>query len=116
MNLASKLNSQRNTVAEGIDTKELEYIKVADIDPKKDLPFVIRGFIFNTGGDYGKSVTVLNEKKGVNLPQRYVELFEQLDDDEVAYVINGGLSIVGVTKNVKTKKGTTTIVEFKDNE
>ena len=89
MGIANKLNSgRRETMPENINTKELTFIKAAELaklNPPYPLP--VLGYFINTKGDYGASVTLAvksgNDVIGVNLPSRYVEQFKDLTDDEV---------------------------------
>ena len=104
---------------ENINTKELTFIKAAELaklNPPYPLP--VLGYFINTKGDYGASVTMAvksgNDIIGVNLPSRYVEQFKDLTDDEVADILNGGLQITGIKAGVKTKNGVTCFIEFED--
>lgn len=115
MGLANKFNTNaRSTVKEGIDTKSLQYMKAADIAFNEGDPIVIYGFIIQDG-DFGKSVTLICANDiGINIPPRYVKMFEGLTDEEVEEVKAGKMGIKSITANVKTKKGTTTTLEFCD--
>ena len=120
MGIANKLNSgRRKTMPENINTKELTFIKAAELakaNPPYPLP--VLGYFINTKGDYGASVTlavkVKNDILGVNLPSRYVDQFKELTDDEVTDILNGGLQITGIKGGVKTKNGVTCFIEFED--
>lgn len=120
MGIANRLNSgRRETMPENINTKELTFIKAAELaklNPPYPLP--VLGYFINTKGDYGASVTLAvksgNDVLGVNLPSRYVEQFKDLTDDEVADILNGGLQITGIKAGVKTKNGVTCFIEFED--
>lgn len=120
MGIANKLNSgRRETMPENINTKELTFIKAAELakaNPPYPLP--VLGYFINTKGDYGASVTlavmVKNDILGVNLPSRYVDQFKELTDDEVTDILNGGLQITGIKGGVKTKNGITCFIEFED--
>lgn len=119
MGIANKLNSNRKqTVREGIDTKELTYIKadeLAKTNPPYPLP--LAGF-FIKDGEYGKQVTLIvddgQELYGVNIPKRYVEQFEGLDADDIDEIVNGRVGIQSIQANVKTPKGKTTMIDFCD--
>ena len=121
MGIANKLNGnqRKDTVREGIDTKDIGYISAADLAEldSKDFPLPLAGFFIKTG-DYGKQVTVIiendGEYTGVNLPKRYVDMFEGLDADEIEAVKAGKLLIASAEGNVKTPKGKTTMIEFVD--
>lgn len=120
MGIANRLNSgRRETMPESINTKELTFIKaakLAELNPPYPLP--VLGYFINTKGDYGASVTLVvmsgDDVLGVNLPSRYVEQFNDLTDDEVADILNGGLQITGIKGGVKTKNGVTCFIEFED--
>lgn len=120
MGIANKLNTgRRETMPENINTKELTFIKAAELakaNPPYPLP--VLGYFINTKGDYGPSVTlavkVNNDILGVNLPSRYVDQFKDLSDDEVADILNGGLQITGIKDGIKTKNGVTCFIEFED--
>ena len=122
MGLADKLsNKRKNTVREGIDTKEIEYISaasLADFAPEA-FPLKLVGF-FIKDGDYGKQVTVIAETDvdiiGIDLPKRYVDMFEDLTPEEIEDIKEGKLAISGVEGDVKTPKGKTTMIEFTDLE
>lgn len=115
MSLAAKLNKGRQTVAEGIDTANLEYVKAADIAFEEGDPIRLRGFFIKTGGEYGESITLVTDNGlGINVPSRYVEMFKGYSDDEVEEIKAGKLGINAIKSDVKTKKGKTTMIEFCD--
>ena len=60
MGIANKLNTGRKqTVKEGIDTKDLEYMSAADYaDTKPKYPVHLAGF-FLKNGEYGEQVTII---------------------------------------------------------
>lgn len=120
MGLADKLNAQgKSTVREGIDTKELEYIKIDELAGMKGIKFPVRiiGF-FVKDGDYGKNCTLIvdtgKEVLGVNVPKRYAEKFEAYDAGEVEQIKDGALGIGEIKLNFKTPKGVTTMIDFVD--
>ena len=120
MGIANKLNSgRRETMPESINTKELTFIKAAELaklNPPYPLP--VLGYFINTKGDYGASVTLAvksgDDIIGVNIPSRYVDQFKSLTDEEVQDILNGGLQITGIKGGVKTKNGVTCFIEFED--
>lgn len=120
MGIANKLNlGRRETIPESINTKELTFIKTAELaESNPPYPLPVLGYFINTKGDYGESITLVvkvNEDiLGVNLPSRYVDQFKELTDDEVADILNGGLRITGIKGGVKTKNGVTCLIEFED--
>ena len=82
MGLANKMNTgKRETVASDINTKELEYFKAKELVDFPNFPIVLKGF-FIQDGKYGRSVTAVGHTIGINLPKRYVEMFEAFSDEE----------------------------------
>lgn len=122
MGIASKLNSGRKeTMPENIDTKDLTYIKAAELaktNPPYPLP--VKGFFINNKGDYGPSLTLVveigDEYIGINTPARYVDMFKDLSADEIDDILNGGLIITGIRSGIKTKNGVTAFIDFEDVE
>ena len=123
MGFANSLNgsARRDTVREDIDTKEINYMSAAELAKlEAPTPLPLAGF-FIKDGDYGKQVTVIvddgkNDPYGVNIPKRYVERFEGLDDDAIDAVMQGRVAIGSIEGDVKTPKGKTTMIEFIDME
>ena len=121
MGLSNKLNAGgRKTVRDGVDTKELTYVKAAELGlAGPPYPIRIIGF-FIKDGEYGEGVTLVVKEKesiyGVNLPKRYVEKFKSLSDEEVSGLISGDTGISDIRVDVKTPKGKTTMIEFCDME
>lgn len=120
MGIANKLNIERKqTVKEGIETKDLEYMSAADYDDTKpEYPVHLAGF-FLKNSKYGEQVTIIVDDPkqgviGVNIPKRYAELFKNLSDDEIDLVKDGCLMITKIEPNVKTPKGKTSMIEFAD--
>lgn len=112
MGLANKVNRSGGTVAEGIDTKSLEYVKAKEILFEDGDPIVLRGFFF-TSGKFGKSVTLVTDKLGINVPKRYVEMFESYNQDEIEQIKAGKLGISKITK-FDSPNGETVMLEFVD--
>lgn len=72
----------------------------------------VKGFIFSTKGDYGKSVAIVVDKQTlVWLPKRYVEEFESFTDEEVQGVLDGHLAL-GNFDTYKAKDGSTITFDF----
>lgn len=114
MGLASKLNRSKNTVADGIDTKELDYVKAADIAFEGGNPIVLRGFFIQLG-KYGESITLVTDNNlGINIPSRYVDMFKEYTDDEVEQIKAGKLGIAAIKADVETRNGKTTTIDFVD--
>ena len=112
MSLAKKVNRKGGTVADGIDTKSLEYVKAKEICFEDGDPMVLRGFFFQTG-KYGKSVTLVTDKLGINVPERYVKMFEEFDPDEIEQIKDGKLGISKIYM-ISTDNGDTPMLEFVD--
>lgn len=122
MGLANKLNSGRkDTMPADIETKELTYIKAAELAKSNPpYPMPVKGFFINNKGDFGPSLTVVVEIKGeyigINTPKRYVDMFEDLTSEEIDDILNGGLQITNIRAGVKTKNGITSYIDFEDVE
>ena len=115
MGLANKMNAgKRETVASDINTKELEYFKAKELVDFPNFPIVLKGF-FIQDGKYGRSVTVVGHTIGINLPKRYVEMFEGFGDEAVEYIKAGCLGISNISE-FDSKNGKTVSVEFVDLE
>ena len=112
MGLANKVNRSNSTVAEGINTKELDYIKASDILFEGGDPIVLKGFFIQTG-KYGESITVVTDRRGINLPKRYVEMFKAFTPEEIEEIKAGKLGISKITK-FDSPNGETVMLEFVD--
>ena len=114
MGIANKLNSgRRRTMPEDLNLDDIQYVKAKDIAFSEGDPLVIRGFIIKDG-DYGKGLTLYTDDLGINVPKRYVEMFEDMSDAEVADVLAGKLGISSIEAGIKTKQGVTVAIEFTD--
>lgn len=121
MGIASKLNSgRRQTIVEGIDTKDIEYMSASDFATRKkkpDYPVSLAGF-FIKNGEYGEQITLIvydgDEPVGLNVPKRYVDMFSDLSSDEIEDIKNGKLAISKIEPDFKTPRGKTTMIEFID--
>ena len=115
MGLANKVNSTgRQTVADGINTKELEYFKAKELIGSDNFPIRLKGFFTQTG-KYGESVTVVADNFGINLPKRYVEMFKAFTDEEVKQLKEGCLAIAGIYE-FDGNNGKTVSIDFIDME
>lgn len=121
MSLANKVNTGRqSTVADGINTKELEYMKAKEMCFTGGDPIILKGF-FIQNGKYGESLTliaVIGLKTepipyGINVPKRYVEMFKNLTADEIEDVKAGKLGISSI-QMMETDNGSTVTIEFVD--
>lgn len=116
MGLANKVNgSGRQTVAEGINTKELEYFKAKELIGSDRFPIRLKGFFTQTGNKYGESITVVTDGFGINLPKRYVEMFKSFNDEEIEQLKAGCLAIAGISE-FDGKNGKTVTIDFVDME
>lgn len=107
--------SFRNTVKEGINTKDLDFKALKEFVGKT---VYVDGYFFNDKGKYGRQVVVVGHEKGgfnwlINMPSRYVEQFEMIDSDDkmLEKVLNGGLTLEEI-EMVDTKNGMTTACKF----
>lgn len=115
MGLANKVNNgSQNTVAEGINTKELEYFKAKELIGSDKFPIRLKGFFTQTG-KYGESVTVVTDNFGINLPKRYVDMFKGFSDEEVEQLKAGCLAIAGISE-FEGNNGKTVTIDFVDME
>ena len=112
MGLANKVNRSNSTVAEGINTKDLEYLKASDILFEGGDPIVLKGFFIQTG-KYGESITVVTDRRGINLPKRYVEMFKSFTPEEIEEIKAGKLGIAAI-KDAETDNGKTVFIDFVD--
>ena len=101
MSLANKVNGGSSTVAEGINTKEIEYFKAKELLFSSGPAIVLKGF-FIQSGKYGESITLIAEKSngvayGINVPGRYVDRFKAFTPEEVEDIKAGKLGIKSMT-------------------
>ncbi len=115
MSLANKVNSgSQNTVADGINTKELEYFKAKELVDFPNFPIRLKGF-FIQSGKYGESVTAVGHTIGINLPKRYVDMFKAYTPEEIEQIKEGCLGI-GKIEEFDSNNGKTVTIEFIDME
>lgn len=95
---------RKNTI--GIETvDDLKFSKLAEHVGES---LKIYGYFINDSGKYGKSVAcIINPENAVNLPKRYVDIFENLTDEEVDAITSGKVTLANI-RSVETKKGNTT--------
>ena len=105
-----ELNSKR-TIREGIDLAELPFAKLADFQGKT---LNVDGYFF-TDGDYGKQVVIVANGSKVNMPNRAVRIFEDIDRDPqmIQAILEGHLQITDIAPS-KTKRGMTTSFTLED--
>lgn len=101
----------RSTVKEGVDLQDMQFVKLRDFVGQN---LTVDGFFF-TNGDYGKQVVLVAGGYKINLPARYVEVFEEIQssDEMIDAIFAGHLKIDNI-HNIKTKQGFTTVFDFED--
>lgn len=105
-----------NTVKEGINTKDLDYIALKELCGSI---IEVDGYFFNDKGRYGRQVVVVGHKRGsniewlINMPSRYVEQFEAINADPsmIEAVLNGKLTLENI-EMIDTKNGMTVACDF----
>lgn len=105
------LNTYRNTVREGIDTSEMEFVPLKNFCGKK---INVDGFFFNES-KYGKQVVVVGSGYLINMPKRAVTQFEEIErnPEMLKAMLEGHLRIEKIMM-VDTRNGSTAAYEFKD--
>ena len=105
------LNKFRKTVMDGVDTSEMEFKPLRDFCGKV---VNVNGFFF-TDGKFGKQVVVVGNGYLINMPQRAVESFEEIESDEdmLNAVLDGKLAIHDIHM-IDTKNGVTVAYKFAD--
>ena len=105
------LNKFRKTVMDGVDTSEMEFKPLKDFCGKV---VNVNGFFF-TDGKFGKQVVVVGNGYLINMPQRAVESFEEIESDEdmLNAVLDGKLAIRDIHM-IDTKNGVTVAYKFAD--
>lgn len=103
--------SYTQTVKEGIDTDSMEFVKLKEFEGKT---VKVDGFFF-TRGDYGKQVVVVGNGYKINMPERAVEMFEEIrsNPEMLEAVLTGHLLITNIAPK-KAKKGNTYTFELQD--
>lgn len=101
----------RNTIKEGIDLTALNFVKLREFIGQT---IIVDGFFF-TNGDYGKQIVVVGNGYKINLPARYVEAFEQIQesDEMIEAMFTGHMALTNI-RDIKTKQGFTTAFDFAD--
>lgn len=109
MALFESLNLTSKTLREGVDLSKMEFKPLKDYIGKDIL---VDGFFF-TEGKYGKQVVIVGNGAKINVPSRYVEKFETIENDPemLRGVLDGRLMLTDV-KSVATNNGNTTSFLF----
>lgn len=110
MNLFEQLNQTgTRTIMNGIDLNALPFKSIKDFIGQT---IHVRGFFF-TDGRFGKQVVVVGSGAKINLPARYVKVFELVQD--TPELLQGVLDGKMILKNIKesnTRNGSTTTFDF----
>lgn len=106
-----KLNTKVQTIREGVETENMQFASLKDFDGQT---IKVDGFFF-TKGQYGEQVVVVGNGYKINMPERCVEEFKNIRDDEVLRngVLQGRLCLKNVRRKA-TNKGVTYIFEYAD--
>lgn len=107
----NELNQYRNTVREGVDTTEMEFKPLMDFCGET---IICDGFFF-TEGKFGKQVVAVGSGYLINMPQRAVEQFEKIEENEAMLkaVLSRHLAITDLHM-INTKNGTTVAYTLAD--
>lgn len=109
MALFDKLNQKSRTIMEGIDLNSMEFKPLKDFIGQT---INVGGFFF-TDGKYGKQVVVVGNHAKINLPSRYVEKFEEIENDpEMLDAVLRGKLILTDVKSISTNNGNSTTFTF----
>ena len=108
-----QLNTYRSTIREGIDTSNMVFAKLNEFVGHE---FVVDGFFFNDG-KFGKQVVIVGEGYLINMPERAVKVFEQVEaDEEMLQAMLAGKMGIKDIKLIDTKSGESTAYTFFDVE
>ena len=114
MGISNKLNSGRSTVAEGIDVEQLKYLKAKELIGDYSVePIVLKGFLRYKTNKGPAVLVVTNDGRGIYLPQRYCETFDELTDEDIQDIIAGHNAIVKI-EHMSTPNGDTVRITFKN--
>lgn len=106
-----KNKKSRSTVNANINLKEIPFVRLSDLVGRD---VVLYGYFF-TNGDYGKQLVAVSEDFKINMPNRYVSVFEEFTDEEIEVIKNGGLVLANIREYIgKTGRKTFTF-DYKDN-
>ena len=73
-----KLNSHVRTIKENVVLGDLPFKALKDFIGRE---LVVEGFFF-TNSKYGKQVVIVADNTKINMPERAVQIFEQVQKDE----------------------------------
>lgn len=106
MGLFDDVNGSKSTVMDGVDTSEMEYVKLKDFIGRK-VP--LKGFFFSNKGKYGKSVVCVSDSVLINMPNWAVSKFEKIlnNDAQLEAVVTGRAALDNI-QELDTGKGNKT--------
>lgn len=108
------LNSNKSTIKDGVNLKELPIVKLNTLVGAK--PIKIIGFYISKDKGYGNGCILVSESKQIALPNRYVKKFQELPAEEKDALKSGEWFITNISE-LKTNRGDTTtfdLVNVKD--
>ena len=105
-----ELNAKR-TIREGINLTDLPFVKLSECVGQE---LHVDGYFF-TDGDFGRQVVIVADGKKVNMPNKAVKMFEDIDRDPamIKAILEGHMLINGI-EPFQTKRGNTTLFKLDD--
>lgn len=110
MSLFEQLNQNSvKTIRQGVDLSTLAFKPIKDFIGQD---IHVDGFFF-TDGRFGRQVVVVGNGAKINLPARYVKVFELVQDSpELLQGVLDGRMLLKNVKETNTRNGSTTTFEF----
>lgn len=112
--MAKNVNDQfglggKTTVAEGYEPKGKSIKKLKEMigESRKRL----FGYLITKDAGYGQGVLLCAESCMISLPKRYLEVFEDYDDNQKELLKSGRMYIENVTE-IETKQGKTCVFDL----
>ena len=106
-----QLNTYRSTVREGIDTSDMEFARLNEFVGHE---FTVDGFFFNES-KFGKQVVIVGEGYLINMPERAVKVFEQVEaNEEMLQAMLAGKMGIKDIKPITTHNADSTAYPFFD--
>lgn len=107
MAFTDKINKRgTRTISENINTDNFEFRKLVNCCGDE---FRIFGFL-KTHGKYGESVALVTPTCFISLPDRYVDVFDNLTTEEIEK-IKSGIYMVRNIRPLTTRNGSTAIFD-----
>lgn len=100
----AKYNKSAKTIADGLDIKNMPFSALKEHCGEE---LILKGFFF-TSGKYGREVVVVTDTAKINMPKRYVETFETIQNtpEDLEALVAGKCKITNIhmadTNNGKT--------------